>query len=371
MAVRLKLVTYALVLIVAALPFRAYSDNGKPPISITDVSRSFSPIRNEAAEIHLSTTSAGTIELEVIEPDDNVVTRLVSEVTESGTHTLIWNGRDDNQQIVPDEAFRFRANLLGKDGQIIGTDDPALETGGELLANVRPTLGENSVGFSLSHSSRVLVRLGLKEGGPMMRNLLRWEPRAAGKNRVAWDGLDGSGVVDLRADPKLTAMVMAYKLPEKSTITHGNTKINYRQWFEENNFLTKEVPANQQQLARGSERIAREFYRSVHNDREPKLTLEIIEAGKALEPPYQLSQPSVLRVNADKDSEWLLDESLYEVGFFVDGVFVAEEEQGYLPMSWRLDPKRYGSGRHTLTVNISGFDGRVGVGSMIFHVGSD
>jgi len=153
-----------------------------------------------------------------------------------------------------------------------------------------------------------------------------------------------------------------------SIITYGNESVTYIDWFEQMKLVPKSVAPEQQELARGDKRIAREYYRSLYQDREPKITLEMLQKEKPLPRPFSLNDAVVLRINADQSSEWLLDESLYEVGFFIDGVFISEEEQGYLPMSWRLNSKEYGAGDHVLTVNISGFDGRVGVASTVFTV---
>jgi hypothetical protein len=63
-----------------------------------------------------------------------------------------------------------------------------------------------------------------------------------------------------------------------------------------------------------------------------------------------------------------MQESLYEVAFFVDGEFVSEEENGYMPLTWLWNPGDISKGRHMLTVNVSGHDGRVGVKSILFDI---
>ncbi|MCB1663983.1 MAG: Ig-like domain-containing protein [Pseudomonadales bacterium] len=77
---------------------------------------------------------------------------------------------------------------------------------------------------------------------------------------------------------------------------------------------------------------------------------------------------TTVMVDIPKADKKVLEESLFEVGFFVDGEFVSEEEQGYVPFTWNFDPRRFGPGEHVLTVNISGFSGQVGSASLLFSV---
>jgi hypothetical protein len=44
-----------------------------------------------------------------------------------------------------------------------------------------------------------------------------------------------------------------------------------------------------------------------------------------------------VRVSVDlhPDDRWLMQEQLYEVAYFVDGDFVSEEENGYVPIAWQ------------------------------------
>ena len=342
------------------------ADNNQSAIEVLSVSPAFSPAEKNVAKIGIQTLIEGSVSLQILEPDGNVISTIEqSDLLAAGKHEFTWDGRDLHDNIVPDEAYTIRATLVAENGDVLGISEPGSGTGGELIQDVNVSFDSNSVSYSLPSAARVLIRVGLR-GGPMMRNLVRWKPSAAGKNRIPWNGFDRSEVMDMRQVSATTSMIRAYKLPDFSIITYGNASLLYADWFSELQLIPKSVPVDNQPLERGEHRIAREYYRSQFEDKEPKLDLNILSDGVVASKPYTLSKTAVLRVNADADSEWLLDESLYEVGFFVDGVFVAEEEQGYLPLSWRLDPDRFGPGEHVLTVNISGFDGRVGVGSLLF-----
>lgn len=360
--IRTVKILMATFLVVASLPAAA-SDK----IKIISVTESFSPTVQQTATVEVSVSEMGQVKLEILEPDGHLVNVVTQDVPEAGVHKLNWDGKDLKGQIVPNEAYSVRVSLLGNNGSVVGVDDPVTRSGGELLDELQATLNDTHIGFTLPQSARVLIRLGLKDG-PMLSNLVRWEPRVAGKNRAAWNGFDASGVFDLRQDPRTTVLVVAYQLPDHSIITYGNSVLDYETWFENNEYTPRSVDPKEQSLARGEARIAREYYRSVYADSEPRITLKLVVAGEVLNPPFTISENAILKVDADDTSQWLLDESLYEVGFFVNGVFVSEEEQGYLPMSWRFLHDQIEPGEHLLTVNISGFDGRVGTASTKFFV---
>lgn len=68
------------------------------------------------------------------------------------------------------------------------------------------------------------------------------------------------------------------------------------------------------------------------------------------------------------EDRWAMQQSLYEVAFFVDNVFISEQEQGYVPLNWRWNPVDLKPGIHTVTVNVSGFNGQVGVKSLQIEI---
>jgi hypothetical protein len=71
--------------------------------------------------------------------------------------------------------------------------------------------------------------------------------------------------------------------------------------------------------------------------------------------------PKDVRVSVDlhPDDRWLMQEQLYEVAYFVDGDFVSEEENGYVPIAWQWNTGMLPAGEHLLT-HLTGFTGRVG-----------
>jgi len=51
--------------------------------------------------------------------------------------------------------------------------------------------------------------------------------------------------------------------------------------------------------------------------------------------------------------------SRFEIIFFIDNVFLFEEEDGISPFTYRLDTKGLNEGEHILTVNIYGYEDHI------------
>jgi hypothetical protein len=76
----------------------------------------------------------------------------------------------------------------------------------------------------------------------------------------------------------------------------------------------------------------------------------------------------VVRVDVpQKDRDVLLNQQ-YEIIMFVDTVFHAEEERGYLPFNYSWELKDLPPGEHVLTTNIITFNDQIGVGSRKIRV---
>lgn len=317
--------------------------------------------RGESVSYTVRTTIAGALTLEVLSGDGDVVRRLGLPAAGAGEHSLAWDGKDGAGRPVPDEAYCVRAVLeaAGK----TATDDPCQRTGGEVVTGLQPQIAAaGDITYTLPHAARVLIRVGVKNGA-MMRSLAVWRPRPAGRNLQRWNGFDDSGLVDLRTD-RLALLVTAFRLPDFAVITTGNEALDYRAWRAAQGWPEKPDPpqsAAAQPLERGGQRIARQHYTARYKDREPRISVTLARRdGQPLDPAAPL--PEELRVSVDlhPDDRWLMQEQLYEVAFFVNGDFVSEEENGYVPIAWLWNTAGMKPGPHLLTVNLTGFTGRVG-----------
>src|SRR5206468_9478491 len=63
------------------------------------------------------------------------------------------------------------------------------------------------------------------------------------------------------------------------------------------------------------------------------------------------------------DASFLQDER-FEVVVYLDGLFVFEEEQGYLPFTWMAKSEVVPPGEHVITFMIRGYEGHFGSASV-------
>jgi hypothetical protein len=120
-------------------------------------------------------------------------------------------------------------------------------------------------------------------------------------------------------------------------------------------------------LTREGKRISRHYYFPRSQDAIPEITLTLpkkLAHSTAGLPVVKNEQPVLIRVDIPPEDRWLMNESLYEVGFFLDKAFLAEEEQGYVPISFLWRPKALSPGTHLLSVNTL-FSGEFSAGRIV------
>jgi hypothetical protein len=328
----------------------------------------FSPARKESFVIPVKLNAPATIEVMIYTSDDDLVASVRSSgMLRAGLHQLVWDGRDAEGNVVPDEAYvPVLVAIDDKGGRTVV--DPRSTSGGEVVSPApKVATSREGISYSLPAAARVLVRAGIRDG-PMLASLASWEPRTPGRNIHRWSGFDADNLRDLRDNPRLTILVTAFKLPDHSIITIGNGELDYRTYRLKRGFAPKALPA-EVKLERNGQRIARNFYMPQYARHDPAVTLKVSgHAGTAADGTPIVKEKVTLHVDIPARDRWLVEESQYEVAFFLNNEFLSEEERGFVPISWVWAPAGVPPGRHMLTVNISGFGGKVGVKSVIVEV---
>ena len=75
-----------------------------------------------------------------------------------------------------------------------------------------------------------------------------------------------------------------------------------------------------------------------------------------------------VRITLDeKDSDWLA-KTRFEIGIYVDYIFLLEDEEGTNPFNYQLNTAGLNKGLHKITVNIIGYEGEVGTQTVLVEV---
>ena len=330
--------------------------------TVSDVALSrgtFNPSAGETLDLQFRLDRAAAVTVKVFDADDGLVRVIESGAArEAGMHRVTWDGLDDDGRPVPDEAYTFTIETDGgavydpttfSGGVVADADDAVFDQEGVLL-------------YKLPAPARVLVRLGV-DGGPMLKTLVDWKPRAQGAITEPWNGRDADGYVNLRSHDGFSALITYVTLPDATVITYGNRQESYRDYKLGRAKGRPVKPARERETA-SAPVLRPTLLVPPAWSRAPRVTLELVSvADGAASAVPTVSNAVNVRIDVDPaDLPTLLDDQ-FEVILFVDNVFFAEAERGHLPLNWRWELQQFPAGEHVLTVNIASFRGQVGVAS--------
>lgn len=328
---------------------------------LSSETESFNPSNGDSVSIPFLMDQPGSVRITLYTGDGDAIRTLETETESAGTYEVVWDGKDVSGEIVPNEAYIPVFQCVCGGGMV--TVDPRNSSGGYPVEVSNVQLDPaGTISYQVPEAARVLVRVGIK-GGALVRSLANWEPRIEGRHRQHWDGMDGAGQ-DLLSHPKLALMVRAFALPDYAIQTFGNHQTSYRAYREQQDWALPTADFSDVRLERNGVRIARESQLPISVLRNPE-TLFQFDSEETEDGIPVVRGPITFRVDMAKGDKWVMQQSLYEVAFFLDYQFVSEEETGYTPLSWRWAANAE-PGLHTMTVNISGLWGQVGVGTVKF-----
>ncbi|MFA0809724.1 FlgD immunoglobulin-like domain containing protein [Microbulbifer epialgicus] len=340
----------------------ALSSVATQALEITQVSvenQIFDPLRGEQASVRFNLDERARVALKLYDGRDHLVRVVDAGKVEAGQQQLSWDGLDLHGRPVPAEAYSYTLSASTDVRSV--THDLTDLSGGEIVEvrDVRWDKDTGQIRYHLSQPARVSIRVGLKEGGPLLRTLLDWAPRPAGAQAESWDGWDESQVLKIDEHPQLNLAITAYGLAENTLFAGSKPQ----------QVTFADLPAdNQREKAKQRPRSKRMYHHAdqpleSRGDLETSLTLGV-EAERDSEGRWLVSSKVPLRLDvAQKDRERLLAQR-FEPVFYVDGIFAFENEVGFLPMTWQWDSRHVSEGEHFITVNVRGYEGNFGTATL-------
>ena len=312
------------------------------------------------AEIKYELSDDAGVSVDIYDADDHWVTSLKKNRPEkAGYNKAFWDGRNSMGKPVPGGAYIYVIKAEGKDGKT-SVHDPADATAGISLKHrdLNFIEEEGRIEYKLPRAAHVRLRIGIKDG-PLLRNLVVWEPREAGLNREKWNGSDEAGN-PITGKPDLVASIAAFSLADNSIIVKSNG-----QGFDQESgiYSDSQKPKRIKRHVRGVA-LHPHAGHPRKNCHAPRFTIEFPEAAADKDGMPVLDGIMPMRVIIDEQDNKELIASRFEIMAFIDSIFLLEEEQRYSPFNYQWDTKGISDGVHILTVNIQSYDGHIGTGSL-------
>lgn len=337
-------------------------DSGQQAVLLADVTvsgRSFNPSKGEETGVYYSLSRKAQVEVAFYDPDFALVRRFASDaLQEAGKHAVVWDGKDLDGTVVPDEAYFFTITASDEQGQK-EVYDPSATSGGEgadiTQADIDPYT--KVITYKLPAMARVLIRLGVQDG-PLLKTLVDWKPRVAGAITEHWNGKDEDNVIDLLDHPRFKMLVTYFALPEHSIITYGNKDMDYRRYKGS----LKPARPVKERPDRADVMLSPHYQLPRTVDYSPRLALsfsDIKDKEKGDIP--VLKDKTLVKIDIDDENRSFFINQQYEITLFLDTEFYTEQEIGYIPFNWVWDLSDVPAGEHVLTVNLSGFKDQIGV----------
>ncbi len=327
---------------------------------------SFNPTLGEKVSISYSLSRAAKVTVNVYDPDHGlVVSKEGDEFLARGNHVFIWDGRDMKGNIVPDEAYFFTITAQDRSGST-EIYDPTTFSGGveHDITDAYIDPESHTITYTMPEMGRAMIRLGI-QGGPLMNQLVDWKPRTKGVINEYWDGKDRDKIVDIYNNPKFKMIISYFSLPENSIITFGNKNYDFRTYKKTMamNRPMKPKKASSVQKVSHHYRLPRTI------DYCPEINVTFFNPkGCDKNGIPILYGKTMVKVDLAKEDKPIFQNQKFEICFFLDGEFYAEDEAGYTPFNWVWDISNVPAGEHIFTVNLSGFKDQIGVSSKRIRV---
>lgn len=366
MARRIHLVVLALVLHAST-----GSADVAPALSIGDVQidrRHFDPSARETLLVRFRLSVPARVELRWFDARDLLIRSITSDgEPAAGESSLTWDGRDQAGRLVPAEAYHYTLVARTANGATQEYDLTDVTGGIDLeIPQVQFDASAQALRYTLNAWSRVNLRIGLHDNGPLLRSLIGWSVRGPGVQAEPWDGKDASDVMHLADSTGLQLWGMAFSLPDNAVVV-GDTRVPSQMiadlpWGRVSR-VVKRAPAKR--MYAHSQQARQERGDFVVTLRPRGIVTEKTDTALPL---MRGSGVTPVEVIVPTDIAARLAQQRFEIVYFIDGLFMEEMEMGILPATWNVNAVALSPGEHYLTVNLRGYDGSFGYGSLKVRV---
>ncbi len=326
------------------------------PVKIKNVSldkKTFRPEEGETVSIRYLLTGEAEVRVRLFDRRGRPVKSLLPGRQKEGANHVSWDGKDENGVFAVDPVIVYVIETGDKEGNV-SVYDPRNETAGWKL-EARDFIVDGKGGrieYVLPKAAMVRIRAGLKQG-PMLHNLLDWQPQEAGRHVLAWDGRDGSGNFSLLENQNLELNLRAYTLADNSIIVKRPGRTG-----DGRTAGSRSRPGEMQ---------GTDFSKDIHyyhhpaDCHAPRFAMDFPKAKRGDDGIPVLAGAAPVRIAVVEEDAAPLIDRRFEVMFYVDGVYLFEIEEGSNPLTYCWDTRAIKPGEHLLTVNVLSYDDHLGV----------
>jgi len=298
---------------------------------------------------------------------DDFLVRIVTsdEQASRGYNTVTIDGKDNQDRWLPPGAYTYVIEAESLDSTQRISYDIKDESYGKMLTLRSLTYDDKTgkVEYVLPKAAMLRVRVGMKDGGPLLATPIDWQAQSAGRNQYIWDGNIGLSDVDFRTNQMIQLNLAAYSLPDNCIIIR----------YDKQPSKMASISELQQSEKRPNKVVSHTMYlHAVHpmiKCREPQFSMEFPNVTEYTDDKIPIVRGNVpVRMTVhDQDKKFLQDER-FEAVIFVDFVFLYEEEEGISPATYFLNTVGMNEGKHFLTVNLYGFKDHIGTQTKAIYV---
>lgn len=350
------ILVFASIYLTSCATFSARAPSKGAPLRLDSISldkKSFNPDAGEFVNIRYKPSRSCSATITICDSWGIPVKVLAdNRPVSSRSENITWNGLDEKGTLVASGVYFYVVELKDEDTGYIY--NPYRGSHGITLKSVTGSYDreKGEINYTLPQAARVRIRVGLKDGGPLLITPLDWTTKIAGRYTLKWDGKDGSGNINLAAHPKRNLVIFAYTLADNSIIIESDREPSIKS--------KSDIPALfSPELALDRDRHARNYFTMSH---EPGISMGFQGNFKKTEEGMLKVQGIVpVKVSIAPEDRLALENSRYEIMFFVDTVFLFEEEAGFTPFTYMWDTRGLSEGEHLLTVNLWSYEDNCGV----------
>ncbi len=339
----------------------AYARTEGKPLTITNISldkKTFPFGKESRVKIRYQLSKDAFVSVSIYNENDVWVRTLLRDgKMAAGSHFAEWDGKNDTGEPLPSGVYVYTIEAVCIDRES-ASYDPTDETGGILLEVRKPLLDteKGEISYLMPKAGMVRIRAGIHEG-PHLRTLVDWKPREAGRNIEKWDGKDSSGLIDLFNIPKREVFVFAYSLPDNCIILNNpSASPSMKETGERSEYRPRKRidPKSKYKHALENKSVRREPEFQVTFPKAASRTSEGIPIVSGVVP---------VKITISEKDRHRLESARFEVMFFVDTMFIFEDEEGFTPFTYMWNTQGLSVGEHIFTVNIMSYNDHCGVES--------